>query len=224
MFKIFSFLLIVFGVSFQITAQCGGYFKESSRQVLSNAVSDGFFEDFDNDGLDDLLGFSPTGVQNGLPTGFQFNYYKRLTASSFDTTAKSSSIGDISAGYPVVFGDVNGDGKKDLIVRQSTTPVTLKTYLNDGTGRFLIATAPVNFDNESAWAASDLNNDGKADIVTISAGTVVRGSKLRDTIVGAKAELVGCELHDSLVGDEAVLHGVKGAVDIGDHSVVRSGA
>src|SRR5689334_11068395 len=107
MFKFYTFLLIILGVSLQIPAQCGRYFKESSRQVLSNPVSDGFFEDFDNDGLDDLLGFSPTAVQNGLPTGFQFNYYKRLTAGSFDTTAKSSSIGDISAGYPVVFGDVN---------------------------------------------------------------------------------------------------------------------
>jgi glucose-1-phosphate thymidylyltransferase len=56
--------------------------------------------------------------------------------------------------------------------------------------------------------------------VTISAGSSVRGSRLRDSIVGEKVRLEGCDLHDSLVGNEAVLRGVHGQVDIGDHSVV----
>ena len=60
--------------------------------------------------------------------------------------------------------------------------------------------------------------------VTISAGTTVRGSRLRDTIVGEKVRLEGCDLHDSLVGNEAVLRNVSGQVDIGDHSVVEADA
>ncbi|MBW3629058.1 MAG: NTP transferase domain-containing protein [Gemmatimonadetes bacterium] len=56
--------------------------------------------------------------------------------------------------------------------------------------------------------------------VTISAGTKVRGSRLRDAIVGAGAQIDGCELHDSLIGDRVVLRGVRGAVDIGDDSLV----
>ena len=58
--------------------------------------------------------------------------------------------------------------------------------------------------------------------VTISTGTTVRGSRLRDTIVGEKVRLEGCVLHDSLVGNEAVLRNVSGQVDIGDHSVVEA--
>ncbi len=57
--------------------------------------------------------------------------------------------------------------------------------------------------------------------VTISSGSVIRGSRLRDTIVGEKARLEGCDLHESLVGSEAVLHNVRGKVDVGDHSVVE---
>ena len=57
--------------------------------------------------------------------------------------------------------------------------------------------------------------------VSIGAGTVVEGSELRDTVVGAKARIVRSAIHDSLVGDEAVLEGVKGTVTIGDHSEVR---
>jgi glucose-1-phosphate thymidylyltransferase len=56
--------------------------------------------------------------------------------------------------------------------------------------------------------------------VTLSAGTRVRGSKLRDTIVGEGAVVESCELHDSLVGNHASVRGVRGKVDVGDHSEV----
>jgi glucose-1-phosphate thymidylyltransferase len=59
--------------------------------------------------------------------------------------------------------------------------------------------------------------------VTLGAGTVVRGSRLRDTIVGEKATIEGSDLHDSLIGREARVTGVRGQVDLGDHSVVTAG-
>ena len=57
--------------------------------------------------------------------------------------------------------------------------------------------------------------------VTVGRGSSVRGSRLRDTIVGANARLTECDLHDSLVGNDVQLSGVKGQVDIGDHSIVQ---
>jgi glucose-1-phosphate thymidylyltransferase len=60
--------------------------------------------------------------------------------------------------------------------------------------------------------------------VTLSAGVTVRGSRLRDTIVGARSTIEGADLHDSLIGSEARVKGVKGQVDLGDHSVVETGA
>lgn len=57
--------------------------------------------------------------------------------------------------------------------------------------------------------------------VTLGGGTRVRGSRLRDTIVGTDAAIEGCDLHDSLIGDEVQVRGVKGQVDLGDHSVVQ---
>ncbi|HYV97265.1 MAG TPA: sugar phosphate nucleotidyltransferase [Gemmatimonadaceae bacterium] len=57
--------------------------------------------------------------------------------------------------------------------------------------------------------------------VSISAGAVVRRSKLRDTIIGAKAQVLDSRLSGSMVGDEVVLEGVRGTVTIGDHSEVR---
>ena len=174
MLKIFSFLLMVFGFSYQITAQCGVYFKESNRQVLSNPIVNGYFEDIDNDGLEDLFGYSR--VTMGF-SDFQIHYYKRLSQNSFETTAKSTLIEDVGFAFGV-FGDVNGDGKKDLIgTRWNSSSQVLLTYLNDGTGKFDTTTTPVNFGSDGyVWAAGDLNGDGRADILTapytLSGGTL----------------------------------------------------
>ena len=59
--------------------------------------------------------------------------------------------------------------------------------------------------------------------VTIGAGSTVRRSKLRDTIVGEGSEVEGCDLHDSLIGSSVRVSGVTGRVDLGDHSVVAAG-
>jgi glucose-1-phosphate thymidylyltransferase len=57
--------------------------------------------------------------------------------------------------------------------------------------------------------------------VSISAGSIVRNSKLRDTIIGARSQIIASRLSGSLVGDEVQLEAVRGSVTIGDHSEVR---
>jgi glucose-1-phosphate thymidylyltransferase len=56
--------------------------------------------------------------------------------------------------------------------------------------------------------------------VTLSAGATVRGSALRDCIVGEKSVITDCELHDSLIGRDVSVTGVRGQVDLGSNSVV----
>ena len=60
--------------------------------------------------------------------------------------------------------------------------------------------------------------------VTLGKGTTVRGSTLRHTIVGENASITDSQLHDSLVGSDVRITGVRGQVDLGDHSVVSVGA
>jgi glucose-1-phosphate thymidylyltransferase len=57
--------------------------------------------------------------------------------------------------------------------------------------------------------------------VSIAAGATVTRSRLRDCIVGEGATIEDCDLHDSLVGDHAMLRGVRGSVNVGDHSEVQ---
>lgn len=58
--------------------------------------------------------------------------------------------------------------------------------------------------------------------VSIGAGTVVKDSEIRDSVVGARAAITHSSLRDSMIGDDVVLEGVKGSVTVGDHSEVHS--
>jgi len=60
--------------------------------------------------------------------------------------------------------------------------------------------------------------------VSIARGSVVRRSRLRDCIVGAETQIEECDLWDSIVGDHARVMGVRGTVNLGDHSEVVAGA
>ncbi|CAN5625999.1 sugar phosphate nucleotidyltransferase [soil metagenome] len=56
--------------------------------------------------------------------------------------------------------------------------------------------------------------------VTIEGGSVVRGSKLRNSIIGADSRIEDAVLHDSMVGDRVVLQGVQGSVSLGDDAQI----
>jgi glucose-1-phosphate thymidylyltransferase len=58
--------------------------------------------------------------------------------------------------------------------------------------------------------------------VSIGAGTVIRKSRLRNTIVGSHTTIAGCTLDGSMIGDHAVVEGVHGTLAVGDHGDVRS--
>ena len=58
--------------------------------------------------------------------------------------------------------------------------------------------------------------------VSISAGTVVDGTELRDAVVGAGARLVNCRIHDAIIGDNAKLTGFSGRGSIGDDTEITA--
>ena len=60
--------------------------------------------------------------------------------------------------------------------------------------------------------------------VSVSAGSTIEDSELRDTIVGAKAQIRRSSLTNSMVGDEAIVDGILGEMTISDHSEVRGRA
>lgn len=67
-----------------------------------------------------------------------------------------------------------------------------------------------------------LKNSTVGPNVSISAGTVVENSEIRDSVIGERAKISHCTLRESMIGNDVVLEGVKGQVMVGDHSEVRA--
>ncbi|MEO5509345.1 MAG: sugar phosphate nucleotidyltransferase [Longimicrobiales bacterium] len=60
--------------------------------------------------------------------------------------------------------------------------------------------------------------------VTIEEGSVLRNTKVRNSIIGMNATIDGATLHDSLIGDNTVIRNISGVVSLGDHSEVDGAA
>lgn len=57
--------------------------------------------------------------------------------------------------------------------------------------------------------------------VSVEAGTTIKNSTLKNSIVQGDALLEGCELEGSTIGNHTEVHGAKGEVHIGDHSILK---
>ena len=57
--------------------------------------------------------------------------------------------------------------------------------------------------------------------VSIGAGSTIEGSTLTNTMVGDGTRIVGSTLDKSVIGDAAVVEGMRGHVNVSDHSVVK---
>ncbi|MBM4117473.1 nucleotidyl transferase [bacterium] len=57
--------------------------------------------------------------------------------------------------------------------------------------------------------------------VSLGEGCAVSGGRLENSIVGEGARVRDCLLHDSLIGADCLVEGLRGSLNLGDHSVVR---
>lgn len=125
-------------------------------------------DDVNGDGKPDIVVCAISGsVASGITTGITTLIGKG--DGTFTTTATSAAgIGCSTGG--MLTGDFNGDGKKDLLVRDTV-------LLGNGDGTFKVgASLPVNTglfaDELSNTAVGDVNNDGKLDVVVSQNGIV----------------------------------------------------
>lgn len=56
--------------------------------------------------------------------------------------------------------------------------------------------------------------------VSIADGSVLRGSSVRNSIIGADSVLEDCEIEQSLIGDHVRVSGLRGTASLGDHSEI----
>ncbi|MFO7798485.1 sugar phosphate nucleotidyltransferase [Rhodohalobacter sp.] len=57
--------------------------------------------------------------------------------------------------------------------------------------------------------------------VSIEAGSVIKDSKIENSIIQKNAQLTGCKLNRSTIGNFAEAHNAEGEIHIGDHSILK---
>ncbi|MCI0457724.1 MAG: CRTAC1 family protein [Gemmataceae bacterium] len=135
----------------------GTYFMP--QQVGSGAA----FFDFDNDGRVDIL-----LLQNGGPKSPATNrLFRQLKGGTFQDVSKGSGLDFNGHNMGVAIGDVNNDGRLDVLITQYTG---VKLLLNQGNGTFLDVTEQAGLSNPS-WGTSaaffDYDRDGWLDLVIV---------------------------------------------------------
>lgn len=149
-----SFALISLAIFlFQITASAqSATFARTDYPLLGN---NHIVTDLNGDGIPDLAATGANGVGVMLGTG-NGTFSPRV---NFPAGAQSQ---DLAA------GDFNGDGRIDLAVSLISPEFSLALLTGNGNGTF---NAPVRFDNTAAQddspaiVATDLDNDGRLDVV-----------------------------------------------------------
>jgi glucose-1-phosphate thymidylyltransferase len=106
---------------------------------------------------------------------------------------------------------------------QGTLLETNRTILDKGRARRptsvpagVTVIDPVYVEDDVTLSASTIGPN-----VSIGAGSRIEGSELRDTIIGTGTTVSNSALTGSMIGDAAVIDGVRGQLNVSDHSVVR---
>ena len=137
-----------------------GTFSMGAHYSLTVSVSQVVFADFNGDSnLDVAIASLSTGA-NGV-TVFLGN-----NDGTFKPPVTSTGVANPAS---MAAGDINGDGKLDLVLENSvckaSCSVTVYTLLGNGDGTFGAPGNPLALPNPALLTLVDLNGDGKADLV-----------------------------------------------------------
>ena len=121
----------------------------------------GLLADFDNDGDIDMA--LPNSYLSSVSTQTYYN-------SGSGSFSKGKSFG---SSRPIAARDMNGDGKPDLVVLQSsmTTPKEFRVLLNTGKGSFSSQQAIKVGDTITSYIVRDLDGDGQPEVVLSTSGS-----------------------------------------------------
>jgi hypothetical protein len=142
------------------------------------------FLDFDGDGrLDIYL------IHNGGPTGAKNQLFHQEADGTFRDVSAGSGLDVAGYGMGVAVGDVNHDGRPDVLV---TEYGRTRLFLNQGGGKFLDVSREAGLDNP-LWATSaaffDYDRDGWLDLVVTNYLDYDRSLKCGDQ--GGKGDFCG---------------------------------
>lgn len=126
--------------------------------------------DFNGDGKQDVATLVGTSYNYGAS---RWNLSISVVLSNGNGTFQAAQLTpnpNGNAGDEILVADLNGDGKQDVIVIHTQSPATFDVFLGNGNGTFTLAnTNPYTISPNplNAGVLSDVNGDGKPDLVVV---------------------------------------------------------
>ena len=144
--------------------------KEHEQQYFMPRIvgSGGAFLDFDNDGRIDLYLVQNGGTESGLTN----RLYQQTADGKFHDVTEGSGLGISGRGMGVAIGDVNNDGRTDVLLNEfGASRLLLNETAEVGTPKFRDVTEAAGIDNQ-LWGTStcfvDFDRDGWLDFVLVN--------------------------------------------------------
>jgi hypothetical protein len=138
----------------------------SATQIPAGGYNNGYpayLGDFNGDGKMDIMGPEETDTADVMAVVLSKG---NGTFSAPVLTTVSNSF------YPMVVGDLNGDGKDDVIEVYPDSPSTATVWLSNGDGTFKQGnTYPISPAGLQGGVLTDVNGDGKLDILAVDSQT-----------------------------------------------------
>src|SRR5579864_2864326 len=107
-------------------------------------------------------------LQNGGPDGAKNQLYRQLPNGRFEDISAGSGLDFAGYNMGVAIGDINNDGRPDVLITQYTG---VRLFINQGNGKFVDQTEASGLSNP-AWGASaaffDFDRDGWLDLVVVN--------------------------------------------------------
>jgi len=210
----------------EICADCDGLIYsrevEDYQRFGVNVVKDGF--------IVDMVEKPDTPVSRLAQVGL---YYLKDGQGFMDYLQKTINAGETVKGeyyLPAVFMNMIRDGLKFkapeidawLDCGKPETLLETNRYLLrgrhhvHGEAQDCVLVEPVHIEEGASVRDSIIGPN-----VSIAAGTRIRGSIIRDSIINAETEVSDLILSNSIIGESVTLHGTPRKMNIGDHSLIE---
>ncbi len=147
-----------------------GFVSATQVPTGGQSTSQGYMGDFNGDGKKDVLNVV---VQYVIGEEYPYVFSISAVLGNGDGSFQKPFFTAIGGNDPLMIGDLNGDGKDDLIqIHPENSPSTFDVWLSNGDGTFKEGNSyQVSPAQLNGGMFTDVNGDGKLDLVAIDAQT-----------------------------------------------------
>jgi hypothetical protein len=156
--------------SWRFTTASGAFLATATLATRTDALSPQAIAvgDMTGDGRDDVVMVGESGMLGAINEARLWVYAQATNGQLGEPTAYRLAGGTCGGATSVSIGDVDGDGRGDVVVGEGACGFEVFHQASDGT---LVSTGRIDTNNGDKLRIADLNHDGRLDIVGVGRAT-----------------------------------------------------